>query len=397
MTVDPTTQPVITLTQAPSQFRETSGIMFQPNTIQLSFRVDYSQYTVLTNAAGKLSTVLKDMRDQNYQIYRGRALALGGVPSPSPLVPYGGYFPASLNATEMSGVPNGVAPTVTNINGALVPGALHIWQVDVTLTMIGYNNLNEQPHATVTTQAAVRMASAYRTDPDLKLLTDAGSPNLGSPTQGSVFTTGPCATNSNARVGTYDKDNWITYLKSTMDCGGVKVDLNGQPVPIAIEQLHHTMQFIIRRPNYGEDIIPGGPASPSGAGTRYTECMFTLWGRAGTWLLNKRNAEVLFGYSPGTLLCTAVSTNVIDDEYMMCNVTLTWDEWAHCDQAPWGFSGNVPPTAESTASSGTPDRPILNADTVYWINPYAECFNFASADFPYGAYDMFNESIYPQA
>ena len=155
------------------------------------------------------------------------------------------------------------------------------------------------------------------------------------------------------------------------------------------------MQFVVRRPNYGEDIIPGGPASPSGAGTRFIECGFSLWARGGTWLLNKRNAETLFGYAPGTLLCTSVSTSPIDDEYMICSVTLSWDEWSHCDQAPWGFSGNIPPSIENTASSGSPDRPILNADTVYWINPYAECFNFASADLPYGAYDIFDESIYP--
>ena len=388
MTVDPTLQPVITLTEAPSQFRETDAELFQPSTVSLSFRVDYGEI-IDPNAKGrKLASVLSDMRDQNYQIYVGRCLALGGVPSPSPLIPFGSMIDASWSFNELATA--GVPPIVRRISGAIVPGSRLVWQVDVMLSLVGYQTVYNRPHATVTTTSSVRMAAAYRLGTGLKFLTEqTAQPKLGEPTQGEVFTTGNCGTGSNARVGTYDSSNWLTYVKSTMDIGGQKVDIGGQPISVPIEQLHYTLQFVIRKPNFGEDIIPGGPAAPTDYGQRYVGCMWELWGQYPQWALNKRNASTLFGYVPGSLVVTNVTNTPIDDEFVICNVTLTWDEWGHCEQAPWSFQGNMPPTIEA----GAGDRKILNADTVYWINPHQECFNWASTDFPYEAYDLFSESI----
>lgn len=382
----PKTEPDIYQVQTPGNYRESYEGIFQPSTVVVDFRVDYSQ-VVAGQQKKNLNAVLADMREQSYQIYNGRPLQLGGTPPPSPLVNYRSYYSASSPLAYI-GTVNGAI--VRSIEGHIIDRSACIWHISVRLDYVGYNNLYERIHANVVATSSTRTVSAYRVGPTLNLITDSSAfPKLGAVTENAIF--GPC-TGSNARTGTYAQSNWITLVKSTMDVGGVPVDINGQPVSIPIEQLNYTLQFVIRRP-YLEGTIPGGPASPSSYGSRTVDCTWELWGQYPEWCLNKRNAEAMFGYGPGQLVCTAVNNTPIDDEYMICSVTLTWDEWGHCDQAPWGFEGNIPPKSETTL--GGADRPILNADTVYWINPVQESFNWASADFPYGVHDVFSEMILP--
>lgn len=381
-----TAAPTITLLQADGQ-PDSSAQMFQPSVSRLTISVDYSIRT--GNYPTALATVLLDMRAQNWNIWRGRPFAAASIPYSTPPTPYRALFGASLTTGEIA---TASPMIVRRIDGRIVPGSKGIWHVDVELGLVGYHNLFDEIHATVTSTSSSRTASAWRLPPDLKLLVDSStSPKLGSPTQASVFTSCTATAGSNARIGTYDNSNWQTYVKSTMDIGGVSVDINGQPVSIPVEQLNYTLQFVIRKPYH--DWIPGTPASPSGYGSRIVECMWSLWGQYPHWCLNKRNAEAMFGYAAGELVCTAVNNSPIDDDSMLCSVTLTWDEWGHGEQAPWGFEGNVPPKEENT--TGGADRPILNADTVYWINPYPECFNWSAADFPYGAHAVFSEMILP--
>ena len=380
-----TAAPEIRLLQADGQ-PDSSAQMFQPSTSRLTVLVDYSFRT--GNYPTALSTVLLDMRAQNWHIWRGRPFSVGAIPLPSPLVSYRSLFGAGLTSGEIG---TAVPMIVRRIDGRIVPGAKGIWHVDIELGLVGYHNALDDIHATVTSSSSSRTASAYRLQPGMKLLTGASQPNLGAPTQNNVFTTCTATSGSNARTGQYDKTNWLTYVKSTMDIGGVSVDINGQPVSIPVEQLNYTLQFVIRRPYH--DFVAGSPSTPTGYGVRFVDCMWSLWGQYPHWCLNKRNAETMFGYGPGELVCTNVTNTPIDDDSMMCNVTLTWDEWGHGEQAPWGFEGNVPPKIESTI--GGADRPILNADTVYWINPYPESFNWAAADFPYGAHAVFSQMILP--
>ncbi len=387
MSVDPTLQPIITLVQAPNQFRETSPGLFQASTLRLSFRVDYSQIASTSAIAGKLSDVLADMHAQNYQLYIGRAVALGGVPSPSPLVAYPGLYAADATDGESSIVEPWI---VRSMSGSTVPGSTWIWHVDVDLSLVGYQNAYERIQASVVASSGTRVAQAFRLG-DLNLLTDdTAEPKLGAVSSPTPLP-GQCGSVT-ATTGSYDQSNWITYDKATMDVGGEEVDINGQPIGVPIEQLNYTLQFVIRKPNFGSgsEIIPGGPASPSGYGTRVVGCMWSLWGIYPQWILNKRNRTALFGYEPGELVCTSVTHTPIDDEFILCSVTLTWDEWGHCDQVPWGFNGSIPPTAEKGA---TGDRAILNADTVYWMNPHQESFNITAADFPRGAHALFEEMI----
>ena len=389
MTVDPSIKPLISLVQAPNQFRESSPGLFQASTLTLSFRADYSQVLSESNIAGKLSDVLADMHEQNYQIYAGRSLALGGVPAPSPLVSYPGLYAADATEGESATVEPYI---VRSITGALVPGSNWIWHVDVQLSLVGYQNAYDRIHAAVITSSSTRVAQAFRLG-DLNLITDdTSSPKLGA-VASPTLVPGQC-TATTATTGTYNQDNWITYNKATMDVGGEEVDINGQPIGVPIEQVNYTLQFVIRKPSFSppNDIIPGGPANPSGYGTRLAGCMWSLWGIYPQWILNKRNRTALFGFEPGELVCTAVNHAPIDDEFILCSVTLTWDEWGHCEQVPWGLNGTIPPTVKNELNSGD-DRPILNADTVYWVNPHQESFNVTEDDFPRGAHALFEEMI----
>ncbi len=390
----PNTEPHIYHVQTPSNYRETVPGMFQPIETVAEFRVDYS---TVVDAAKKyqLSSVLNDMREQDFQIWPGRELYIGQLekqPAVSPTVAYRYYYDASASDgvyDTPSNASEGIM--VRSIDGSMVDRTNVIWHITVRCTLLGYHSIYDRVHANVITTSSVRNASAYRLGPDLKLLGDSSSsPKLGTATQvGGVI--GTC-TGSNATVGTFDASNWITYVKSTMDCGGEDVDINGQPINVPIEQVNHTLQFPIRRP-YLRGIIPGGASSPSGYDTRSVNCLWELWGQYPEWCLNKRNGCVMFGFPVGQLVCTAVENTPIDEEFMMCSVTLTWDEWHHGEQAPWGFEGNIPPKAENT--TGGADRPILNADTVYWINPHQEAFCFSEDDFPYGAFDLFAQMILP--
>ena len=383
----PNTTPNIHIVAEPSGQTERMGEMSQPTEITVDIRVDYTT-VVAQQQKYNLGAVLNDMRAQSWQIWQGREFMVGSVDKgsiPFPLVPYRSYYSASLNAGEQAA--DGFH--CRSISGRIVPGTKVIWHITVRLSGVGYQSIYERPHATVITTSSVRSVAAYRVGPNIKFIQSGSQPNLGTPTQNNVF--GSC-TGSNARTGTYSQSNWITYIKSSMDVGGEECDINGQPITIPIEQINYTLQFVIRRPYY-DGVIPTDPSNVTGYGTRTVECLWELWGQYPEWCLNKRNAEAMFGYAAGQLVCTAVNNTPIDEEYMLCSVTLTWDEWGMCEQAPWGFEGTIPPKDESTVQNA--DRPILNADTIYWVNPVQECFNWAAADFPDGAHALFSEMILP--
>ena len=102
-----------------------------------------------------------------------------------------------------------------------------IWHITVR-TLLGYHSIYDRVYANVITTSSVRNASAYRLGPDLKLLKrqqQFAEARHGDPWRGHWKLHG-----SNATVGTFDASNWITYVKSTMDCGGEDVDINGQPI-----------------------------------------------------------------------------------------------------------------------------------------------------------------------
>jgi len=371
--------PQIYLVQNPTNFNQTQGRIFETSQIEIAYRVHYC--LAGDEVATTLFGVVDDMRSEGIHLYIGRPLKVypNGIGAPTY---YATAYDAGATATEIAA---GKTPfMVRHYQGNLVPGSNRIWEVRVTLTLLCNGTLYDQLHSTVVTTTSTRASSAYRVGNGIKLLSDTSSePELGDPTMQDVA--GQCVTGS-AKVGTYDPTNWRTASKSTMDIGGSPIDLHGQPITLKIEQINHMLSFVIRRPYLGD--LPGFPI-PTAYGSRTRSCLWQLWGEFAKWPLNKRNATAMFGYPAGSLVCTAVDLQEIDAEYMRCNVTLSWDEWDHCEQVPWTIMGAMPPTIEE----GTGDRKIINADTVFWANPYQEAFDWTTDAFPDGAYSLFYEMI----
>jgi hypothetical protein len=380
--------PVITLVQSPSNFAQSQGRIFSNSTIELSYRVDYCGDAA---TAGTLFAVMDDMRDAGVQLFIGRPLKIfpsdgGGANN------YASAYDASQTTTEIA---LGKVPFVTRFyDGHLVPGSSTVWHVRISLSLLCNGTLFDQLHCTVQTNTSSRTAAAYRVDSgrasianSLKYIFSGSSPELGTP-EGFATLYSCAAAGGNAKTGKYDPDNWRTGLKTTMDVSGNPIDVHGQAISIRLEQINHTLSFVIRRPYLGD--VPGTPGTPTGYGTRTKNCLWTLWGQNSEWCLNKRNADAMFGYPAGSLVCTAVNLMEIDEDYMKCDVTLSFDEWGHCDQVPWTLEGTTPPSFEDVAGT---DRPILNADTVFWANPHQEAFKWNGNDFPDGALQLFEDMI----
>jgi hypothetical protein len=122
--------------------------------------------------------------------------------------------------------------------------------VRVSLSLLCNGTLYDQLHSTVITTTASRTSSAYRVGPEINFIADdTVSPKLGVPEMENVD--GQCIAGSATR-GIYDPVNWRTASKATMDIAGSPIDLNGQPISMRIEQINHTLSFVIRRPYLGQ-------------------------------------------------------------------------------------------------------------------------------------------------
>ncbi len=371
--------PAVYLVHTPSNFRQSQSALFGVSEIDVAYRVEYCGDD--DPVPGNLFGVIEDIRDAGIHLYIGRPLKTfpSGISSP---YYYAKAYDAAATLAEIN---SGTTPfMVRHYEGNLVPGSRNVWEVRVSLSLLCNGTLYDQLHSTVITTTSSRTSSAYRVGPEINFIADeTSSPKLGTPEMGNVL--GQCIAGS-ATTGTYDPDEWRTASKATMDIAGSPIDLNGQPISMRIEQINHTLSFVIRRPYLGD--LPGFP-TPSGYGSRTKMCLWQLWGEYSEWPLNKRNATEMFGYRPGSLVCTAVDLQEIDAEYMRCNVTLSWDEWDHCEQVPWTILGTLPPLVPE----GSGDRVIINADTVFWANPYQEAFDWTADAFPDGSYSLFSDMI----
>jgi hypothetical protein len=173
--------------------------------------------------------------------------------------------------------------------------------------------------------------------------------------------------------GFFNPAGWRDGTKATMDCLGGRLDVNAQPVTIAIEQTRFAISFILRKPWIDFD-----PTS----NLVFSNLMWTKWAINGYQTLNKRNKDALFGFGVGELVCDGVNISSLDAQFSRCEVSLVWDEWGHFDQSAWGIDGTVPDLNDDPLQSASPDRPVLVAETVFWTTSYHEAFELATTDFP---------------
>ena len=271
---------------------------------------------------------------------------------------------AEITANEINGwvVKSFTARQVNNASNGL-------WEIDIELSLMTLDQGEQFPHMSVDITTQSRLARAYRGGSGLLIPTrnaTGSGPVIGTPASGY-----------------FEPINWRNGVKADMDCGGYRLDINAQPVTLAIEQRRIAISFVIRKPYIDNTATTNNFV--------YNE-MWEKWGQDATQYLNKRNETTLFGYDPGELLIESINVSSIDDQFSRCELVLLWDEWGHFDQSAWGLDGTVPDLDEQTMAA-SPDRPILVAETVFWTTSFHETFTLSTTDFPKNVWDLASIAI----
>lgn len=181
----------------------------------------------------------------------------------------------------------------------------------------------------------------------------------------------------------FDPDEWAMCSSANDDAVGVPIDVGGKPIPYAVNQRHISIEYIIRSPYLEWD----GTWS---SGFKYDEAVEL------STQVNKRNAEALFGFNVGELLLADVAIQPLHHEFKRVVVSLVWDYWKHADQRPWTTKSGVVATTDQCEASQTSDLVNLQAETVWWVQPYLSAFTFGSQpgnDFPAGVWNGIWEKL----
>tara|TARA_R110001632_G_scaffold75942_1_gene172455 strand:- start:3470 stop:4597 length:1128 start_codon:yes stop_codon:yes gene_type:complete len=284
-------------------------------------------------------------------------------------------YTADLTATEIAASPSTKAPWVVENVSARQVNAGHkgLWEVTISISSMAIQSTGQYPNASIDVTTNSRSVRAYR-----------GGSGLLVPTTNST-TSGP-KIGVAAANGFFNPSGWRDGLKATMDCAGGRLDVNAQPVTIAIEQNRFAISFILRKPWIDFD-----PTS----NLVFSNAMWTKWAINGYKTLNKRNKDVLFGFEIGELVCDGVNISSLDAQFSRCELSFVWDEWGHFDQSAWGIDGTVPDLNDDPLQSASPDRPVLVAETVFWTTSYHESFELATTDLPRDVWDIASVAITP--
>lgn len=170
----------------------------------------------------------------------------------------------------------------------------------------------------------------------------------------------------------FDSDEWAMCDSTSDDAIGVPIDVGGKPISYAVNQRHISIEYVVRSPYLEWD----GTWSN---GYKYDEALAL----AGD--INKRNAEALFGFGVGELLLADVAVQPLHHEFKRVVISLVWDAWKHADQRPWVTKSGVVATIDQCETSQTADLVNLQAEVVWWSQPYLSAFTFGSqpgSDFP---------------
>jgi hypothetical protein len=264
----------------------------------------------------------------------------------------------------------------------ILEGDPGLWEISINVSMMKVDSAAQYPHCSVDIQTTSRMASAWRLGPG------TGTDVLKVPTTNATAT-GPMMGSLNAG-GFWEPKNWRGQNSTYQDVNGFDIDINGNPMSVAIEQIRYTISFVVRRPYIG--LI-----SSSAISTIETNSTWDEWvGNAGCYV-NKRNDTTMFGYRPGELLCEAINVTPIDEQFSKASIVLVWDEWGHFDQQIWSPSGRLGGLSDQSYSytGGATDRFIRTALAVFWTTSYQEAFRVVgmSGAMPMGVYSIADAAI----
>lgn len=138
------------------------------------------------------------------------------------------------------------------------------------------------------------------------------------------------------------------------DIGGTKIDVNGQPSPLAIPQMRIDIEFLYDR----TDTDGGVGSEPSNE--------LAAW-------LGVRNSALFLGFSPGYVLCTGVSASPLNDQWYLMQYSYLFDYWAHHEQRSAPNLGGL--NFLTTAASTFIGVNFKQASKVGWWQPYTDVFD----------------------
>ena len=362
MTCTPTT------TILKSSIKNRTGGSFQPSTGTVSLLVDYCGACTAPDVPPDVPyQVLDDVNGVSWDIMVGRPLAQ--IDGAGVRTPWLTAYSADMTYQDFLDVNAGTKDYayyyVKDYECRKVEdGQPNLWQIDINISMMTVESGERYPHCSVEIATSTRMARAWRLGPG------SGTDKFKIPTT-NITATGPNM-GSLATNGYWEPKAWRGQVAAYQDVEGFDVDINGNPMTVAIEQVRYTLSFVVRKPYLG--LVPA-----TGASTLSTNTTWDEWVKNAPCYVNKRNDTELFGFRPGELLIENISSSQINEQFNRVSMTFSWDEWGHFDQQIWGGDGTVGSLSDQNyVGAGTVDRPILTAFAVFWTTSYHEAFKVST-------------------
>jgi len=357
-----------TITVRKSSNATSTGNLFQPSMATVTLVVSYCN--ACTEGSSPPDTpfqVLEDVNGTYWDIVVGRPLA--EIDGSGVRTAWLQAYSADMTFQDVSDVNAGTKDYayyyVRDYNcRQMVMADPNVWEIVVNVAMMKIDNAEQFPHCSVDIQTSTRMASAWRLGPGTT------SDPFKVPTT-NVTATGPMMGSLNAD-GFWEPKYWRGQDSNYQDIGGFDIDINGNPMTVAIEQIRFTISFVVRRPFIG--FIP-----TTGTSVIQTNSSWDEWVGNAACYVNKRNDVAMFGYRPGELLCEAINVTPIDEQFSKASIVLAWDEWGHFDQQIWSPNGQIGELSDQayTYPGGSADRPIRTAIATFWTTSYHEAFRVA--------------------
>jgi hypothetical protein len=292
--------------------------LFEPTTVEAVWRVEACSLSPDTRAQ-----FLNDWADFYYTKVGQEAVVMS---APFPGIEEG--IPANRLATDAAAVPY---ETVA-FDLRRVTDSSKVWEVTAKLQLL--EAIPARGHAMAIKTVRTRSAQAWRADPFA-----SASP---------------------------DPSRWVDDDSDpvALDCttmGGLRIDVNGQPVTVLIDQHVTTISFVIRAPYYDPD-----------ASAVVTPSEWTYWTTgSGAKMVNNRNDEAFWSWPAYSLVLESIQiTQIGSTTFHRVDVTMVHDQWWHLDQLPVTFNGAQPPTVSVCEGK------IFQTRDALWLNPYVRYSDF---------------------
>lgn len=312
------------------------GAVFQPSKVRAVWR--------FTNCPADIDNV-NEFAQQLADFLILKPGCIGKKLYPAP-VPIGGIvIDSDLPADRLTLGTAAVGYEVSFYAAARVPGSNTVWEVSAELKLL--EAIPTRGHTLVTKTTRQRSAQAWRANPFV-----SGSPDSG------IFYGG----------GDPGADPPVPDAPVALSCSevaGLRVDINGQPVTLLLDQHVMTISFVVR-----------APYTDPGTSTITTSDAWTYWTTGnGASMVGNRNNAPFFGWPSYSLLVDSVDLQQIEDTtFHRVNVTMVFDEWWHLEQVPATLNGAMPPMIPACAEGET--TLIFQTDKALWLNTFLRYSDF---------------------